>query len=178
MTRIFTSCLLLVGLSAGAAQATAAGDASPSPTPTSGASMHRAQKPNRAMLESKEAHAWAKSAHATFLKPVPSAHPMAAASAADSATPTISAIAATPTTVHGGDTVRWDVRTSSNVVSVAAHVTLATLQLQRASPGHFTLAFVIPANTPGIFHGTYSVDIIAKASDGDTATKTISLTFV
>ncbi len=91
--------------------------------------------------------------------------------------PTISAVAATPTTVHGGDTVHWDVRTSPNVVSVAAHVELATLQLQRASAGHFTLAFVIPANTPGFFHGTYSVNIIAKASDGDTATKTISLTF-
>ncbi len=139
--------------------------------------MHHAPQPNKALLESKEAHAWAKSAHATLLAPAPG-KPETPAAAADSSAPTISAVAATPSTVHGGDTVRWDVHTSPNVVSVAAHVTLATLQLQRTAPGHFTLAFVIPANTPGIFHGTYNVDIIAKASDGDSATKTISLTFV
>ena len=159
-------------------QASAAVVASASTAPAASiAPTQRAGKPAPAMLKSSEAHAWAKSAHATFEKPLPKAS-KAASTVTDSAVPTISAIAATPTTVHSGDTVRWDVHTSPNVVSVAAHVTLATLQLQRAAPGHFTLAFVIPANTPGIFHGSYNVDIVAKASDGDTVTKTISMTFV
>ena len=158
------------------AGAMAAPSASPSASPTPSAA-HSAHAPPAAMLKSKEAQSWAKSAHATLAKPLPkAAHAVAPAAAANSA-PTITSIAATPTTIHSGDTVRWDVHTSPNVVSVAAHVTLATLQLQRTAPGHFTLAFVIPANTPGLFHGTYNVDVIAKANDGDTATKTISMTF-
>ena len=152
--------------------------ATPVLSPTSSSrSVSEAGRLTRAMLASKLAHSWAKSAHASFSTPLASRKPNAVPSNDSNGAPSITKLDVTPSIVHGGDIVRRDVRTTANVVSVAAHVTLATLQLQRAEPGHFVLSFAIPQNAPGLFHGTYNVDVSATATDGAIATKTISMTF-
>ena len=86
-------------------------------------------------------------------------------------------VSATPTVVHDGDTVHWDVRTTSDVVAVSAKVATYGFDLQRSGPGHFTLGFVIPKGVPFFFHRTYTLDVIARDRAGESATSTIALSF-
>jgi hypothetical protein len=114
----------------------------------------------------------------------PAAPPAAAtglptASAVPSAAPTqgtaILSASVAPAHARPGDTVVWDVRTTPDVTTVEARVTMATIPLQRESPGHFTLSFKLPDSVPGLFHGNYSVDIVGKTSAGTTVHRTIPL---
>jgi hypothetical protein len=79
--------------------------------------------------------------------------------------------------VHDGQRVVWDVRTSPDVVSVTANVSAYSLPLVRQEAGHFALYFAIPANVPGVFHGTYNLSVVARTSSGATAARTVSVTF-
>ncbi len=83
----------------------------------------------------------------------------------------------TPKIVHDGDTVRWDVHTSSDVTDVSAKVKLYAFRLQRLSPGRFLLAFTIPHGVPGFFHGTYDMDLEARDAAGTVVSRTVPVDF-
>jgi hypothetical protein len=103
--------------------------------------------------------------------------PASAASAATPADPAILSASALPAVVHEGDTVTWDVHTTRDVVAVEVHVQLASFTLQRDRPGHFGLAFHVPAGVSPLFHGTYSVELTARTSAGASAKRTLKLRF-
>ncbi len=82
-----------------------------------------------------------------------------------------------PSVVHAGDNVVWNVRTTPDIVTVTAHVSAYTLPLQKLGPGRFALNFTVPANVPAVFHGTYALEVTATAGGGATAKSAVSMTF-
>jgi hypothetical protein len=96
---------------------------------------------------------------------------------ATAAGPQILSVATSPGIVHGGEHAIWDVRTSPDVVSVTATVDAYTLTLVRRSAGRFGLDFAVPDNVPGVFHGTYNLQIVARSGTGATAARTVSVIF-
>ncbi len=109
--------------------------------------------------------------------PVASAATAAPQPAATPSGPQIYSVHTTPSVVHGGDSVVWDVRTTPDVVKVVARTSLYALSLNRVAPGHFTLSFAIPSGVPSFFHGNYNLDVAANTSSGDTAHRQVSLSF-
>jgi len=91
--------------------------------------------------------------------------------------PQILYLSATPAVVHGGQSVVWDVRTTPDVVSVDARVSLYALQLHRRSPGRFFLSFQVPRGLPWFFHGNYRLDVRAHSAQGAIVHRSISLDF-
>ena len=109
---------------------------------------------------------------------------VAAAAAAPAALPSaagpgphILALTATPAVVHAGESIALHVRTSADVATVTGTVSVYTLPFKQTSPGRFLLAFAIPPNVPGFFHGTYAMNVTARAADGSSATRSVSITF-
>ncbi len=102
--------------------------------------------------------------------------PAALASAAGPG-PHILALSATPVVVHAGESIALHVRTSNDVATVTGTVSVYTLPFKQTSPGRFLLAFAIPSNVPGFFHGTYAMNVTARAADGTSATRSVSITF-
>lgn len=98
-----------------------------------------------------------------------------AASAAPAAQ--ILSVNTSPSVVHAGENVSWDVRTTTDIVAVTAHVSAYTIPLQRTAPGRFALNFTVPSNVPAFFHGTYNLDVTGESSGGATAKRTVSMTF-
>jgi hypothetical protein len=115
------------------------------------------------------------SAGSVAAAPVPS--PSAALAASRSDGPKIIAVATKPSIVHTGDAVAWSVRTSPDVVSVTAHVSVYTLPLQRRGSGNFYLAFTIPSTVPAVFHGTYTLELTARTQSGSSATRAVPMVF-
>ncbi|GAC1310213.1 MAG: hypothetical protein NVSMB21_17760 [Vulcanimicrobiaceae bacterium] len=113
---------------------------------------------------------------AAAVAPVASIAPSAAPSAAPTGTQILS-VRTAPDVVHAGESVRWDVRTSPDIVSVTAHVSAYTIPLQRTGPGRFGLNFAIPASVPAFFHGTYNLEVVGATSAGGTAKRNVSMTF-
>ncbi len=103
--------------------------------------------------------------------------PAAVSSAAAGPGPHILALSATPAVVHAGESIALNVRTSADVATVTGTVSAYTLPFKETSPGRFLLAFAIPPNVPGIFHGTYAMNVTARAADGSSATRSVSITF-
>ena len=114
---------------------------------------------------------------AALRQPASPAPPAGALPTETAAKPAILSVDVSPATAHDGDTISWDVRTTPDVTAVEAHVRVATIPLQRDAPGHFSTSFTIPKSVPGFFHGNYSVDIVARAGDGQTLTRSVSLNF-
>ncbi len=113
---------------------------------------------------------------ATAQPSVAVAEPKAAA-VATPVGPQILSVVASPTVIRAGQTVSWDVRTTHDIVTVAANVSAYHLPLQRFGPGHFVLNFTVPANVPGIFHGTYDLDVHGETAAGASADRRVSLEF-
>lgn len=114
------------------------------------------------------------SSPAAPVPPVATATPVARATPAG---PRILSVATSPDVVHAGEHAVWDVRTSPDVVSVTATVSVYTLTLVRRAAGRFALDFAVPSNVPGFFHGTYNLQIVARTESGATAARTVSLIF-
>jgi hypothetical protein len=91
--------------------------------------------------------------------------------------PQILSLSATPPVVRSGQSVVWDVRTTRDVVSVTASVTIYSFPLVRVAPGHFALTFGIPPDVPPVFHGNYDMNVVAKDAAGDAVSRHITLTF-
>lgn len=113
------------------------------------------------------------------LPPAPalSVAPLAVAASSAPAGPRILSVATSPSIVHSGDAVTWNVRTSADVVSVTAHVSAYTLPLQPQGPGRFFLGFTIPSTVPAVFHGTYSLELTARTQSGATSKRDVPMVF-
>ena len=112
-------------------------------------------------------------------EPSPSTAPATAVAVAVAPAPTgpaIFAASATPRVVHAGDTVVWKVRTSADITAVDAKAAGFTIPLQKEGAGRFGTSLTIPAEMPGFFHGTYHIDIEARARSGATAKSQLVLT--
>jgi hypothetical protein len=122
---------------------------------------------------------------ATTSAPVPDASAAAAGPAtatlpsptATARGPRIITLSASPAIVHAGGSIALRVHTSADVASVTGTVSAYTLPFTRTSPGRFELAFAIPANVPGFFHGTYAMNVTARASGGASDTRSVAITF-
>ncbi len=101
----------------------------------------------------------------------------AGATGSTPAGPQVLSVVVSPRVIHAGQTVAWVVRTTDDVVSVAAHVSAYNLPMQRTGPGRFTLNFTIPPNVPGFFHGTYNLDVRGENASGASADRRVSLVF-
>jgi hypothetical protein len=91
--------------------------------------------------------------------------------------PTIYSVSATPRIVHAGDSISFSAHTSSDIVKVTAFVSAYTLPFTRTSSGVFTLAFSIPAHVPWFFHGTYSLNVVARSQQGTSVSRSVPVTF-
>jgi hypothetical protein len=91
--------------------------------------------------------------------------------------PEILAVTQSSAVVHAGEAVAFSAKTSPDVTTVTAKVSAYTLPFVRTAPGRFALSFAIPPNVPGIFHGTYSMSIVASEKDGASTSRSIEITF-
>lgn len=163
------------------AEATAAASAAPSESAVATAPASAA--PSKTMSHDRtpaaSAAPRAMPTFAALASPAPTPTPTGSGSPppAASGEPRIVSVDTSPDVVHAGDNVSWSVRTSADIVSVSAHVATYTIPLRRASAGRFVLNFVVPANVPAFFHGTYALDVIGATSAGATAKRTVSMTF-
>ena len=103
--------------------------------------------------------------------------PRAAAKTVATIDPQIFSVSVTPGVVHAGQSVSFSARTSTDVATVTGTVTAYTLHFTREAPGRFALSFAIPTSVPGFFHGTYAMNVTARASGGSSATRSVSVTF-
>ena len=91
--------------------------------------------------------------------------------------PQIYSLSATPAVVHAGEEVSFAARTTDDIASVTAFVSAYSLPFTRTSPGRFALAFAVPPNVPGLFHGTYAMNVVARSAQGASVSRSISITF-
>jgi hypothetical protein len=79
------------------------------------------------------------------------------------------------TTVHGGDTVRGTVVTSSNVASVEARIAVFSMSVPKVGVGRFQLSYVVP-KLPFFLHHTYEMLVIARNTRGEETIRSIPIT--
>jgi hypothetical protein len=91
--------------------------------------------------------------------------------------PQILALTQSSAVVHAGESIAFSARTSPDVATVTAKVSAYTLPFVRTAPGRFSLSFAIPPNVPGLFHGTYSMSIVASEKDGASVSRALEITF-
>jgi hypothetical protein len=94
---------------------------------------------------------------------------------APDAAPEILGISMTETTVKPGDTVSGRVLTSSNVASVEARIGGYAMSLSKVGVGRFELIYKV-APLPWFVRGNFTMQVIARNTRGDTATRAIPLT--
>ncbi len=110
--------------------------------------------------------------------PAASASSEASPGAVQAATgPQILAVTQSSAVVHAGESVAFSAKTSPDVATVTAKVSAYTLPFVRTAPGRFALSFAIPPNVPGMFHGTYSMSIVASEKSGASVSRSIEITF-
>jgi hypothetical protein len=107
----------------------------------------------------------------------PAATGAPAAASATPAGPQILSLSVTPSVVHAGGSVAFAARTTPDIANVTAFVSAYTLPFTRTSAGRFSLAFAIPASVPGVFHGTYTMNVVARSANGASASRSIAVTF-
>jgi hypothetical protein len=94
---------------------------------------------------------------------------------APDAAPQILDVAVSETDVHSGDQVFGRVVTTSNVASVEARVGSYSVSLAKVGVGRFELAYTV-GPLPWFVRGSFAMQVIARNTRGDTATRTIPLT--
>ena len=94
---------------------------------------------------------------------------------ASDAPPQILAISISETTVRPGDRVSGSVITSSNVASVEARIGGYAMPLSKLGVGRFALAYTV-APLPWFVRGSFTLQVIARNTRGDAATRAIPLT--
>jgi hypothetical protein len=116
--------------------------------------------------------------------PAPSGQPTTAAAprlakrvprVASEAPPQILAISVSETTVRPGDRVSGSVITSSNVASVEARIGGYAMSLSKVGVGKFALTYKV-APLPWFIRGNFTLQVIARNTRGDAATRAIPLT--
>ncbi len=79
--------------------------------------------------------------------------------------------------MRAGQSISFSALTTPDIQSVVANVSAYTLPFTRTGSGRFSLAFAIPPNVPGLFHGTYALDVTARSQAGASVHRSISITF-
>jgi len=90
------------------------------------------------------------------------------------AAPQILAIAVSETTVQPGDRVSGSVVTSSNVASVEARIGGYAVTLSKVGVGRFALTYTV-GPLPWFVRGNFTMQVIARNTRGDAATRAIPL---
>jgi hypothetical protein len=94
---------------------------------------------------------------------------------APNAAPQILDVAVSETTVAPGDRVVGRVITSSNVASVEARIGGYAMNLVKVGVGRFELAYTV-GPLPWFVHGNFTMQVTARNTRGDAATRAIPLT--
>lgn len=89
--------------------------------------------------------------------------------------PQILAIAVSETTVRPGDRVSGSVITSSNVASVEARIGGYAMALSKTGVGRFALTYTV-GPLPWFVRGNFTLQVIARNTRGDVATRAVPLT--
>ncbi len=79
------------------------------------------------------------------------------------------------TDLHGGDVMAGTVQTSLNTASLEARIANFSISVPKVSPGLFALSYTVP-NVPFFFHGTYSLDLIARNTAGVATKRSVPIT--
>ncbi len=77
--------------------------------------------------------------------------------------------------MHPGQTISGTVLTSSNVASVEVRIATYRIAMQKVGVGRFSMAYTVP-NVPFFFRGNYTMQVIARNSAGDQASRGIPIT--
>ena len=77
--------------------------------------------------------------------------------------------------MHPGQTISGRVVTSSNVASVEVRIATYSINMQKTGIGRFSMAYTVP-NIPAFFLGNYTMQVIARNSAGDQASRGIPIT--
>lgn len=94
---------------------------------------------------------------------------------APDAAPQILDVSVSETDVHPGDRVFGRVVTTSNVASVEARIGGYAMSLVKVGVGRFELTYTV-GPLPWFVRGNFTMQVIARNTRGDTATRAIPLT--
>jgi len=103
--------------------------------------------------------------------PAPKRIPIRPADAA----PKIVSVSVSQRTMHPGQTISGTVLTSSNVASVEVRIATYSIAMEKVGVGRFSMAYTVP-NVPVFFRGNYTMQVIARNSAGDQASRGIPIT--
>ena len=107
--------------------------------------------------------------------PAVSLTPMPIVTAAPEAPPRILSATLSRSVASPGDVVSGTVITSSNVASVEARVADYGQSLSKTGVGVFRLTYQVP-NVPTFFRRTYSIEVIARNTRGESASLALPIT--
>jgi len=91
------------------------------------------------------------------------------------APPRILAMSLSTPVARGGQVVSGTVETSSNVASVEARIAGYSSNMQKVGVGRFTLSYRVPY-LPFFLHRTYSIEVIARNTRGDSVRTSVPIT--
>jgi hypothetical protein len=91
------------------------------------------------------------------------------------APPRILAMSLSTPVAHGGDVVSGFVETSSNVASVEARIAGYSSVMRKIGVGKFVLSYKVP-NLPFFLHRTYTIQVIARNTRGESVTSSLPIT--
>jgi hypothetical protein len=94
---------------------------------------------------------------------------------APDAAPEILDVGLSETHVQPGDRVFGRVVTTSNVASVEARIGGYAVSLVKVGVGRFELTYTV-GPLPFFVHGNFTMEVIARNTRGDTATRSVPLT--
>ena len=103
--------------------------------------------------------------------PSPTPAPVPVTLPAD-APPQIVDVQLSATTLHGGDTFRGTVVTSTNVASLEVRMAGQSINVPRTDYGMFALTYPVP-HIPFFARGNYTAQIIARNAKGDQAERDV-----
>jgi hypothetical protein len=93
----------------------------------------------------------------------------------ENARPRIIALSLSTPVVHGGDVVSGFVETSSNVASVEARIGGYSSSMRKIGVGKFVLTYRVP-RLPFFLHRTYTIEVIARNTRGDSVSSAVPIT--
>lgn len=91
------------------------------------------------------------------------------------APPRILALSLSTPVAHGGEVVSGYVEASSNVASVEARIAGYSMNMRKIGVGKFVMSYRVP-RLPFFLHKTYSIEVIARNTRGDSVSSSVPIT--
>lgn len=91
------------------------------------------------------------------------------------APPRILALSLSTPVAHGGDVVSGYVEASSNVASVEARIAGYSMNMRKIGVGKFVMSYRVP-HLPFFLHKTYSIQVVARNTRGDSVSSSVPIT--